>query len=165
MPRVATEAVHLAVGPALKGVEQRPVAGPLSPNKFTMQQYNSRLAIVVEAESDADLVTVLPAYDPSNNSAGSDGVTGWTSFVNTGTFESEANVMEPSVITSLYTPGGPEMASAVALRAQVGAHSSRRSDNIDDSSTSFLVNLRTLMGCTDPLRRGSAHHTSVLSVR
>ena len=26
--------------------------------------------------------------------------------------------------------------------------------NIDDSSTSFFVNSRTLMGCTDPLRRG-----------
>ena len=25
---------------------------------------------------------------------------------------------------------------------------------LDDSSTSFLVNSRTLMGCTDPLRRG-----------
>ena len=26
--------------------------------------------------------------------------------------------------------------------------------NIDDSSTSFFVNSRTLMGCTDPLKRG-----------
>ena len=29
-----------------------------------------------------------------------------------------------------------------------------RSVNIDDSSTSFFVNSRTLMGCTDPLKRG-----------
>ena len=32
-------------------------------------------------------------------------------------------------------------------------------------STSFFANSRTLMGCTDPLRRGSAHPISVLSSR
>jgi len=31
-----------------------------------------------------------------------------------------------------------------------------------DSSTSFFVNSRTLKGCTDPFRRGSAHPISVL---
>ena len=34
---------------------------------------------------------------------------------------------------------------------------------IDDSSTSFFVNSRTLMGCTDPLEGGSAHPISFLS--
>ena len=37
--------------------------------------------------------------------------------------------------------------------------------DIDDSSTSFYLDSRTLMGCTDPLRRGSAHPISALSVR
>lgn len=30
--------------------------------------------------------------------------------------------------------------------------------DIDDSSTAFLVNSRTLMGCIDPLRRGGLAH-------
>ena len=33
--------------------------------------------------------------------------------------------------------------------------------DIDDSSTSLLVNSRTLMGCTDPLRRGCRRTPSV----
>lgn len=35
----------------------------------------------------------------------------------------------------------------------------------DDSSTSFLVNLRTLMGCTDPFRRGLVHPIRALLVQ
>ena len=139
MPRVTTEAAALIIAPSsLQGVEQRPTAGPLSPHKLTMQQYNSRVAIMVQSDDAADVVTVLPAYNPSNNGAGSAGVVGWSSFAQSGAFDrdgggqvggrgaqAEYRAAHASSPAPLYTPGGPEMASAVALRANVEAAASR----------------------------------------
>lgn len=58
MPRAQTLADEFSVA-SLTGVEQHTPGRSLHPNKLTMQQYNSRVAIMVQKESKDDTVTLI----------------------------------------------------------------------------------------------------------
>ena len=124
MDRVPTRVSNLTVGP-LSGLEQHTVDKKLVPNKLTMQQYNSRVAILAQREHGDDEVTLLQSYGVKESSTG---VAGWQSFAKTGRFpKSELTTQTQPLYTPLADGGSPaqEMASAVALRATVPAKGNR----------------------------------------
>lgn len=114
LPRVPTTAAPLAVG-GLVGFEQR--SAPLRPNVATLQHYVHRVAVLVEAGA-GDEVTFAPAYAAAPAAAAA----AWAPFAATGAFASAA--MPPGG-APLHAIGGPEMATALALRATVPAGGER----------------------------------------
>lgn len=115
MDRVSTEASPLTVG-AMSGVEQRATAGHLSPNKLTMQQYNNRVAVLVEQLEQSDQVSVLKSYAPSQTDASSAGVKAWQAWAKTGRFPSSAQ-QHKHQSASLYRPPITDASSSTAHQA------------------------------------------------
>jgi non-lysosomal glucosylceramidase len=123
-PRVATNATGLVVvvnNPAanastLAGIQHVATAGPLRPNKFTLQHYNHRIAVLAEALP-GDAVTVLPAYPVADEAAAN---AAWQPFLADGRW---ADTPEGVAPTPSYAggSGAAESASAVALRTLVPA--------------------------------------------
>ena len=118
LPRVATASSYLTDGAAgIVGVRQHSVAGPLTPNKFTLQHYVHEVGIAAEV-TEADVVSFLPSYTPGDAASAS---AAWASFVANGTFAGGPSFSD----APLFAPGGPEHASAVAVRAVVPAAGNR----------------------------------------
>ena len=110
MARVPTSAAPLSVGGSLTGVEQRATAGKLSPNKLTMQQYNDRVAVLVEKQ-DGDEVSLMTSFNPSLNGSSSKGVEAWKAWAGSGRFPSSTdNALDSE---PLYRPVGPSIMDVV----------------------------------------------------
>lgn len=80
---------------------------PLEPRRYTFQNYNDHVAILVETE-DGDKVTVLPSYDTE------DGGDKWKSFAETGEFMT-------SVLPAALSEDGRQKSSAIALKTSLKA--------------------------------------------
>eukprot|EP01052_Picozoa_sp_SAG31_P006516 SAG31_NODE_300_length_18109_cov_47.887285_21_plen_483_part_00 len=94
MARVPTSVMPLTVG-RMTGIEQRVTAGKLSPNKLTMQQYNDRIAVLVEKHA-GDQVSFIGSYAPSHNISSSKGVIAWKTWAGTGRFPQSASDISQS---------------------------------------------------------------------
>jgi hypothetical protein len=77
MHRASTLASPLHVGSLLHGIEQHTADRTLVPNKLTMQQYNSRVALMVESEQSDDYISMVKAYSAVGDA---DGVAAWEAF-------------------------------------------------------------------------------------
>jgi uncharacterized protein (DUF608 family) len=123
MDRAETMASALKVGASLEGLEQHTKDKKLTPNKLTMQQYNSRVAIMAQKQDEHDQVTLLRSYAVASDT---DGVAAWRSFATTGGFPSSTDSQtQPLYEPSVSGTAAEEVASAVALKATVPAKSSR----------------------------------------
>ena len=155
MARVPTSALPLTIGKSLAGFEQRASAGQLFPNKLTMQQYNNRVAVLVEKE-DGDEVSLLTSYIPSQNSSDSNAVAAWKEWATSGRFPSSNSfARDHSEAEPLYiAPSGPEAASAVALRTPLAPGASRTIRFVvvwhaQEVSAAGRTDNRTVCGTTD----------------
>ena len=123
LPRVPTTAQPLVIappggGPPLSGFEQC-AAAPLAFNKRTHQHYVRRVAVLAELSGVGDAISVLPAFEATPAGAAS----GWASFAARGAFPGTGGAGFPA--TPLFSPGGAEAASALALTAVVPAGGQR----------------------------------------
>jgi non-lysosomal glucosylceramidase len=129
-PRVNTTAQPLQVPGGATGQYAGFVqssAQPLQPNKFTLQHYNSRVAVLAEYDSNdaSTSLSVLPAYPASSNDVVlqllADAM--WAPFVANGSFPTTlANFSStPSYNTGMKV----ESASVLALRTTVPAGSTK----------------------------------------
>ena len=153
MARVPTSALPLTIGESLAGVEQRASAGHLSPNKLTMQQYNNRVAVLVEKE-DGDEVSLLTSYAPSQNSSDSSAVAAWRQWATSGRFPSSFARGHAEAEPLYRAPGGGEAASAVALRMTLAPGASRTVRFVvvwhaQEVSAAGRTDNRTVCGTTD----------------
>ena len=127
LARPPTLASALSVaGAKLEGLEQH-LAGhaPLKPNKLTMQQYNDRVAVMVQKEG-ADTVSLLKAYPVGGGPSAAAAVAAWKAWAATGSFPADGGAHDDDAgddETNLYEPEGGkgEMASVVSLRTTVAA--------------------------------------------
>eukprot|EP01050_Picozoa_sp_SAG11_P011144 SAG11_NODE_1160_length_5647_cov_8.048125_2_plen_596_part_00 len=174
LARPPTLASPLSVaGAKLEGVEQHlPNHGPLKPNKLTMQQYNDRVAIMVQKSGGAaDSVSLLKSYAVGTGSgdASAAAVAAWQAWSENGRFPAEipAATQAGGDSSPLYTPtrsdsssssssAGEEMASVVSLRTTIAGESSRavhfilawHAQEVSKSGRAAKDN-RTVCGTTD----------------
>lgn len=113
--RVATNASYLQLSRAgWTGLVQS-ASTPVRPNKYTLQHYVNRFAIVAEVNVSAgDVQSFIPSYAVGNATAAS---AAWAPFISNGVFAMGADFAPQA----LYTPSGAagEAASAVAVRVRV----------------------------------------------